>query len=74
MTTINESATESAAPPVIDTQPADDAVATFDHAKYKADLEQAIAEDAKAAAEQDAALQAVRDECDAYRAGLATEG
>lgn len=35
-----------------------------------ADMEQRAAEEAKVAAEQDAALQAVKAQCDAFRAAL----
>ena len=66
MTTENEVVTETVAEPVID-------MGAAEHEAMMAELNARRAEEAATAAEQDAALQAVRDECDAYRAALAKE-
>lgn len=44
--------------------------AADDSAAMLAEMKQRAAEEAKIAAEQDAALQAVKEQCDAFRAAL----
>jgi hypothetical protein len=65
MTTINEPTTELAAEPVIDMAAAEQE--KLDNEALMAELNARREEEAKIAAEQDAALQAVRDACNAFR-------
>jgi hypothetical protein len=84
MTTENEVVTETVAEPVIDMAAAEQAKRDaerqeqdkIDMAAHKAMLAQMdarIEAEKKIAAEQDAAMQVVKSECDAYRAALKTE-
>jgi hypothetical protein len=84
MTTENEVVTETVAEPVIDQgaaakaqfdaeMEAKNAKAAAEHEIMMADLNARREEEAAIAAEQDAALAAVRAECDAYRDALTTE-
>jgi len=84
MTTENEVVTETVTEPVIDMAAAErekkdaelqelgeiDMVA---HEAMLAEMELRIEAEKKIAAEQDAAMQVVKSECDAYRAALKTE-
>ena len=76
MTTENEVATETVAEPVIDMDQArmDDQNAkdAAEHEAMMADLNARREEEAAIAAEQDAALAAVKAACDAERAALKT--
>jgi hypothetical protein len=84
MTTENEVVTETVAEPVIDQTAAERAKLDAqmkeqrakeqaEHEKMMADMAKRRAEEAAIAAVQDAALKAVKDQCDAYRAALAQE-
>lgn len=77
MTTENEVVTDTVAEPVIDMDQArmdaQNAKAAAEHEIMMADLNTRREEEAKIAAEQDAALAAVKAECDAYRDALTTE-
>jgi hypothetical protein len=64
MTTEEEIATDTAA---------EQAKEAAEHEAMIAEMEKRRAEEAAIAAEQDAALQAVKDQCDAYRAALGKE-
>jgi hypothetical protein len=68
MTTENEVSTETAAAPVIDMAAAERE--KLDHEALMAELNARREEEAKIAAVQDAALAAVKAQCDAFRAGL----
>jgi hypothetical protein len=76
MTTENEVVTETVAEPVIDTDQArmeaQNAKAAAEHEIMMADLNARREEEAAIAAEQDAALAAVKAACDAERAALKT--
>ncbi len=77
MTTENNIVTETVAEPVIDMDQArmdaQNAKAAAEHEAMMADLNARREEEAAIAAEQDAALAAVKAECDAYRDALTTE-
>jgi hypothetical protein len=77
MTTENEVVNETVAEPVIDMDQArmdaQNAKAAAEHEAMMADLNARREEEAAIAAEQDAALAAVRAECDAYRDAIADE-
>lgn len=76
---------DTVAEPVIDTAASEQAKhdaemaersaqSAAEHESVMAELNARRVEEAAIAAVQDAALQAVRDQCDAFRAGLATKG
>jgi hypothetical protein len=88
MTTENEVVTETVAEPVIDMAAAEqakreaemqaelqaqDKAAQDKQAQVLAEMDQLRVDEASLAAEQDAALAAVKAECDAYRDALTTE-
>jgi hypothetical protein len=73
MTTENNPAVEFVADPVLDAVAAEQAKQAAEMDAMLADMQKRRAEEAVVAAEQDAALQAVRDQCDAYRAALKSE-
>jgi hypothetical protein len=71
MTTEKDVVVEAVAEPVIDPLAAEQAKQAAEMDAMLADLKKRREEEAIIAAEQDAALQAVRDACDAERAALA---